>query len=163
MKKLDSIKTLEMRLNLLSEIIDEQAITFDKINDRFLALVGLVFTFSGLLASKAFEIKTPNTFLEYFVVSVSIILMLIAAFLALYGYKPIKNWVVPLGDVEDTMVDNAKDYEDALRVIHKDYLIVRQRRSLLLIQKSKLFKSALWSFLISVLLLIILRISDLIP
>jgi len=158
MKGKDKILTLEARIRILVEKIADQAATFDKMQNKLFALVGLLLTLGGLLTYSAFSIKDPDTLLEVIIFVAALILLGITVLLVGYDYRSKKNWDVPIGPVEEVKLDNAKNYEEALDIIHKDYLVVYHGRMKLLERKSKTLNAALYAFIISVILLIVLKI-----
>lgn len=158
MKTEDKIRTLEARIRILVEKLADQAATFDKMNNKLFALVGLLLTLGGLLTYSAFAIKEPNTLLEVIIFVTALILLGVTVLLVGYDYRSKKNWDVPIGPVEEVKLDNAKDYEDALSIIHEDYIAVYHGRMKTLERKSKILNAALYAFIISVILLIVLKI-----
>lgn len=158
MKGQDKILTLEARIRILVEKIADQAATFDKMQNKLFALVGLLLTLGGLLTYSAFSIKDPDTLLEVIIFVAALMLLGITVLLVGYDYRSKRNWDVPIGPVEEVKLDNAKNYEEALDIIHRDYLVVYHGRMKLLERKSKTLNAALYAFVISVILLIVLKI-----
>lgn len=158
MRGSDKIHTLEARIRILVEKIADQATTFDKMNNKLFALVGLLLTLGGLLTYRAFEIQSPDTVLELIIFVAAMVLLGITVMLVGYDYRTRRNWDVPIGPVEETKLDNAKNYESALDIIHEDYLVVYHGRMKTLERKAKILNAALYAFIISVILLIVLKI-----
>jgi hypothetical protein len=158
MKGKNKILTLEARIRILVEKLADQAATFDKMNNKLFALVGLLLTLGGLLTYNSFAIKEPDTLLEAIIFIAALILLGVTVLLVGYDYRSKKNWDVPIGPVEEVKLDNAKNYEEALDIIHMDYLVVYHGRMKLLERKSKILNAALYAFVISVILLIVLKI-----
>lgn len=158
MKGLDNIHTLEARIRILVEKIADQAATFDKMNNKMFALVGLLLTMGGLLTYDAFKINFPDTVIEYIIFVTALTLFGLTVLLIGHDYRARKNWDVPIGPVEEVRLNNAKNYESALIIIHEDYLVVYHGRAHTLDRKAKVLNSTLSMFIVSVILLTVLKI-----
>jgi len=154
----DKIRTLEARIRVLVDKLAEQGSTFDKMNNKMFALVGLLLTVGGLLTYDAFKIRFPDTTLEYIVFFVALILLGLTVILIGYDYRAKKNWDVPIGPVEEVKLNNSKSYLEALDIIHEDYLVVYHGRSGTLEGKAKILNAALYMFIVSAILVILLKI-----
>ena len=158
MAESDKTQTLEMRISILRDKLAEQATTYDKMQNKMFALVGLLLTSAGLLSSEVFKISAPDTVLEYIIFVSALILLGVSALLVCYNYRSKKDWSVPVGPVEETKLDNAASYEDALLIAHQDYKDAYHERMKTLDRKAMYLNSSLYLFVISVILLIVLKI-----
>lgn len=154
----NKIRTLEARIRILVDKISEHGSAFDKMNNKMFALVGLLLTLGGLLTYDAFKINFPDTVIEYIIFVTALVLLGFTVILISYDYRARKNWDVPIGPVEEIKLDNAKSYEVALDIIHEDYLVVYHGRASTLERKAKILNAALYMFIISAILLIVLKI-----
>ena len=154
----NKIKTTELRIQILREKIVEQASTFDMMNNKMFALVGLLLTLGGLLSYDIFKISNPNTSLEVIIFVASLISLGISAVLIGMDYRARRSWSVPIGPVEEEKLDSAADYQTALTVIHDDYRICYSRRDKALESKAKYLNGSFHLFVIGVILLIVLKI-----
>lgn len=157
-KSEDKTRTLEARIRILVDKITEQGSAFDKMNNKTFALVGLLLTFGGLLTYDAFRISFPDNIIEYIIFIVALSLLGLASILIGYDYRAKKNWSVPIGPVEEERLDKSKSYEDALEIIHQDYRDVYSARDKRLDHKAKVLNASLHMFIVSVILLIVLKI-----
>lgn len=158
MKGDDKIKTLEARIRILVDKITEQASAFDKMNNKMFAIVGLLLTIAGLLTYDVFKLTTPDNLIEWILLITALILLGATAILIGHDYRARKSWSVPIGSVEEEKLDNAKSYENALDIIHQDYLVVYHDRDASLTAKAKILNASLYMFIVSVILLIVLKI-----
>lgn len=158
MRGLDKTHTLEARIRILVDKLAEQADAFDKMNNKMFAIVGLLLTLGGLLTYDAFKINFPDTIIEYIIFITALLLLGLTAILIGYDYRARKNWSVPIGPVEEEKLDNAKNYEDVLVIIHQDYLDAYKARDGTLDRKAKFLNASLQMFIISAILLIVLKI-----
>lgn len=158
MKDENKIQTLEARIRILVDKIVEQGSTFDKMNNKTFALVGLLLTLGGLLTYDAFQISIPDNVIEYIIFTAALSLLGLTTALIGYDYRAKRNWSVPIGPVEEERLDRTKKYQEALEIIHKDYRDVYIARDRLLERKAKILNTALHAFIISVILLIVLKI-----
>lgn len=160
MKSNDKIQILEARIRILVEKVADQAATFDKMNNKMFALVGLLLTVGGLLTYDAFKINSPDTTIEYIIFIAALALLGLTVILIGHDYRARKSWDVPIGPVEEIKLDNTKSYEEALTIIHEDYLVVYHGRGTTLDRKAKVLNTALYMFVVSVILLIVLKIGS---
>ncbi len=158
MRSRDKILTLEARIRILSDKLAEQAATFDKMQNKMFAIVGLLLTLGGLLTYDAFKINIPDNILEYIIFVPALLLLGGSSALIAYDYRARKNWYVPIGPVEEVKLNNSTSYEEALDIIHDDYLLVYQNRSSRLDSKASVLNRSLYMFVTSVILLIVLKI-----
>lgn len=154
----DHISTLEARIRILVEKLADQATTFDKMQNKLFALVGLLLTLGGLITYDAFSINMPDAVLEWIVFVTALVLLGLTVLLVGYDYRVRKTWDVPIGPVEEVLLNNAKNYEEALSIIHEDYILVYRGRANTLERKARNLNTALYMFIISVILLIALKI-----
>lgn len=158
MQDSDAIATLEARIRVLVEKLAEQGTTFDKMQNKMFALVGLLLTLGGLLTYDAFKIERPDTLLENIIFVSALILLGLTAILIGYEYRSKKNWSSPIGAVEELKLDHASDYKEALEIIHDDYKIAKNARTAVLDRKAQFLNAALYMFVVSVILLLVLKI-----
>ena len=158
MKSEHNIQILEMRIKILSEKILEQSNTYDRMQNKMFAIVGLLVTVGGLLTYDAFKINFPDNSLEYIVFITALVFVAATASIIGYDYRAKKTWSVPIGPVEEERLDNAESYEKALLVVHKDYQLVYEYRDKSVDQKAKALNRSLYMFIISAILLIVLKI-----
>ena len=154
----DQIQTLEARINILVDKIAEQSSAYDKMQNKMFAIVGLLLTLGGLLTYDAFKINFPDNVLEYIIFVPALLLLAATAGLIGYDYRAKKNWSVPIGPIEEEKLNNAATHKDALVIIHQDYLDVYHSRGSSLDHKATVLNRALYMFIISVILLIVLKI-----
>lgn len=154
----DKTLIFEARIRILVEKLAEQSSTFDKMQNKMFALVGLLLTLGGLLSSGVFAIKKPDTPIEQIILTVALALLGATAMLIGYEYRTKKNWSTPIGPAEEVKLDNAKDYEEALEIIHDDYKVSKNARAAILDRKGRFLNGALYMFITSVILLLILKI-----
>lgn len=158
MKDSDKARIIEARIHILVDKIAEQGDAFNKMNNKMFAIVGLLLTLGGLLTYDAFKINFPDTVIEYIIFISALLLLGLTAILIGYDYRAKKSWHVPIGRVEEEKLDNAKNYEAALTIIHQDYIDVYKGRDSTLDRKAKFLNASLYMFIISVILLIVLKI-----
>lgn len=158
MRGKDKILVLEARIRILVDKLAEQATTYDKMQNKMFAIVGLLLTLGGLLTYDAFKISLPDTILEYIVFITALLLIGATAALIAYDYRAIKSWSVPIGKVEEEKLNNSLNYLDALETIHADYLVVYRVRAATLDKKASVLNRSLYMFIVSVILLIVLKI-----
>ena len=106
----------------------------------------------------AFKINFPDNSLEYIVFITALVFVAATASIIGYDYRAKKTWSVPIGPVEEERLDNAESYEKALLVVHKDYQLVYEYRDKSVDQKAKALNRSLYMFIISAILLIVLKI-----
>lgn len=151
-------KTLEARIDILKSKIVEQDVTFDKMQNKMFALVGLLLTIGGLLTYDVFKISAPETVLEYIVFIAALLCLGGASLLIGYDYRTKKSWSVPIGPVEEEKLDNASSYLAALKIIHTDYTVVYESRDRTLDKKAKFLNGSFHLFVTGVILVIALKI-----
>ncbi len=154
----DKVQMLEARIRILVDKIAEQSSAFDKMQNKMFAIVGLLLTLGGLLTYDAFKINYPDNVLEYIIFVAALILLGATSTLIGYDYRAKKSWSVPIGPVEEEKLDNADNYQAALEIIHTDYQEVYRNRDRALDRKARVLNGALHMFIISVILLIVLKI-----
>lgn len=154
----EKISTLEARIKILCDKILEQSNTYDKMQNKMFAIVGLLLTVGGLLTYDAFKINFPDNVIEYIIFIAALLLIAATAAIIGHDYRAKKNWSVPIGPVEEEKLNNAKSYENALEIIHDDYQIVRERRDKSIDHKAKALNRSLYMFVTAAILLIVLKI-----
>ena len=154
----DKIRTLEARIRILVDKIAEQGSAFDKMNNKTFALVGLLLTLGGLLTYDAFKISFPDNVIEYIIFIAALSLLGLTSALIGYDYRAKKDWSVPIGPVEEEKLNKSKKYESALEIIHQDYRDVYSARDKILDRKARVLNVSLHMFIVSVILLIVLKI-----
>lgn len=158
MKSTELTPLLEIRIKILADKIVEQSSAFDKMQNKMFAIVGLLLTLGGLLTYDAFKINFPDSVVEYIIFIVALTLLGFTTLLIGYDYKARKTWSVPIGPVEEVKLDDAKTFDEALKVIHEDYLVVYHDRGCTLDHKARVLNATLYMFITSVILLIVLKI-----
>jgi len=158
MQPSDKVSTLEMRISVLRDKIAEQSSTYDKMQNKIFAIVGLLLTTAGLLTYDAFRIKTPDNPIEWIMLVAALIFLGISSLLVAYDYRAKKVWSVPIGPVEETKLDAAEDYTAALEIIHQDYRDANVERERTISKKAMFLNGSLYLFIASVILLIVLKI-----
>ena len=151
-------KTLEARITILKDKIVEQATTFDMMQNKMFALVGLLLTLGGLLTYDVFGIKAPNNLLESIIFVAAILCLGGASLLIGYDYRTKKSWSVPIGPVEEEKLDRVSNYLEALKIIHDDYAEVYKSRDKTLDTKAKFLNGSFHLFVTGVILVIALKI-----
>ena len=151
-------KVLEIRIAILRDKCREQSDTFDRMNNKMFALVGVLLTLGGLLTYDVFKINFPSTILEYILLTSALILLGASASLIGYDYRAKRTWSVPIGPVEEEKLNNINTYAGALSIIHEDYHEVYSRRDRSLSRKAKLLNASLHTLVAGIILLIVLKI-----
>lgn len=154
----DKTLILEARIRVLVDKVAEQSATFDKMQNKMFAIIGLLLTLGGLLTYDAFKLNYPDTVIEYILFITALILIGLTAILIGYYYRADKSWSVPIGPQEDLKLDGITDYAEALTLIHSDYQVVNQKRDKSLERRGKVLNASLYMFIVSVIMLIVLKI-----
>lgn len=154
----DQEKIIEARIAILKDKVADLAGTFDKMNNKMFALVGLLLTVGGLLSYDAFKINSPDTVVEFIIFVSALALLGLTVIIIGFDYRVKRNWDVPIGPVEEEKLNNSKKYIEALEIIHLDYQIVYEGRNNTLGRKAKILNGALYMFIASAILLIVLKI-----
>lgn len=156
--KTDRAKILEARVCILRDKLIEQGTTYDRMQNKMFAIVGLLLTLGGLLTYNVFKINVPDTIVEWILFVAILVMLSVVAILVGYDYRATKNWSVPIGPLEDFELDAATDYESAMDIIHQDYNTAYNERDRVLDKKASFLNIALYLFITSVILLIVLKI-----
>jgi hypothetical protein len=154
----DHTSILEARIRILVDKIAEQSSSFDRMQNKMFAIVGLLLTLGGLMTYDIFKIDFPDSVLEYIIFIAALLLLGVTATLIAYDYRAKKAWSVPIGPVEEEKLDMARSYLDALVIIHKDYREVYSNRDTTLDRKVGFLNASLYMFVISIILLAVLKI-----
>lgn len=158
MKSTDHIRLLEARIQVLAGKIVEQSHTYDMIQNKMFAIVGLLLTLGGLITYDVFRINAPDTLLETIVLLAALLTLGFTIATIGYSYRVKKDWSVPIGPVDEEKLNNSKTYETGLGLIHDDYLLTYRERGRSLDAKAKYLNNSLYAFIISVILLVVLKI-----
>lgn len=154
----DYLLSYELRVKILEAKILEQADAFDKMRNKMFAIVGLLLTLAGLLTYDVFKIKRPDTPIEWIIFVASVLAFTITALLISYDYRAKKDWPVPIGPVDEVNLNNLTSYKQVLSYMHEDILQVYRDRSNLLKRKAFFLNTSLYLFILSVILLVVLKI-----
>lgn len=149
------------RINQISVMKDktaEQAITYDKMNNKMFTLLSLEIALAGLFSYKLSSIKTHGTVVEWILLYAAISLLGLSAIIIFINYQAKKTWATPMGELEVEKMNNAKSRLASLTVLYDDYRTTYVIRDTVLDKKARYLNAALYLFVISAILLIVLKI-----
>lgn len=158
--KTSELEILEVQITVMKERVAEQAGTYDRLNGKLFALLGLIFTLAGLFSYDIFTIDAATIAhganKVFFIIAAGA--LGVAAGLVIHGYRAKKNWSVPMGPVEVIKMNTAASKHESLQILFDDYVLCQRQRDKVIDERARLLNFALYLFSASVILLVILKL-----